>query len=160
MTIHSLHDSIALEEQIMVPSYFVRVFYLIVAWCTIALTFKTPSSLPAVLAVSDGLTGKFFATVFCITFSILLVDVIVNDFMPRRFKLPGARNYRWLFMSLMSLSYFLFAVLALVTGTITDGSWILVAHYIAVGSFGLWFSVYAKFKRYERQIAERHYVHQ
>lgn len=139
----------------MVPSYFVRVFLLLVGWCTAALTFNTPGSTTATLIANTGAVGKFWATVFCVTYLVLLADVVVNDFLPKRFKLPGARNYRWLFVSTMSLAYFIFAVLAMMLKNAPEGSWVLVVFYSAVGAFGLWFSAYAKFKRYERQMAAK-----
>lgn len=148
------------SQLVMIPSYFVRVLLLLTAGCTAALTLKTPSSTSAILVSSTGPVGTACAMLFCITFIYLLVDVICNDFLPVRFRLPTARNYRWLAVSSISLAYFIFAVLALMPRTGPEGSWVLIVYYASVGAFGLWFSAYAKFKRYERQIAAKRYEHQ
>lgn len=143
----------AQKATVMVPSYFVRVFFLLVAWCTAALTMKTPSSVTAVMVENAGAAGAASAAVFCVAFLVLLADVIVNDFMPERFKLTCARDYRWLCISLMSTVYFLFGVLSLYPVAGPQGSWVITTFYFATAAYGIWFACWAKFRRYEQQLA-------
>ena len=135
------------------PTIFPRSIFLLWAFCTLGLALLSPSSLTAVLVDKTGLVGDIAAGVFGLAFLLLLLDMLINEILPDRFRFTFAANYRWLFVSCMATVYWLFGTLALLPGVAPEGSWVLIVSYFGIGAWGMTFAFYTRLTRYRKEMA-------
>lgn len=136
-----------------VPSGYPRALFILWAMCTLGLAVKSPASLTHVLADRAHGIGQITALIFSGCLLTLLLDFIVNDILPEKFRLSFAKNYRWLFVSAMSIIYWMYGTIALLPGAAPDGSWVLIVSYFGVGMWGMVFTFHTKVGAYKKEVA-------
>jgi hypothetical protein len=141
-----------------IPDTLMLALLLACSWCTIALAINTPGSTTWSLVWRNGALGQGSAAVFLGATALLLLDVIANDAMPRRYRLKWLRRVRWVSTTSIAAVYFLFAAIATLPDKNPQGSWVLIAYYSIVGCITLWLVMYAKVKRYKIQMAVKNAI--
>lgn len=156
-----LDDNIPL----LVPSIFPRIFLLIVAWGTLTLAVRSPTSLTAVLVKKAGFAGELAALVFMGVFVVMSLDVLIHDVLPARYRpshhskwvllrmLARLWRWRWLTLSLMSTVYVMFVALGLIVEQRPEGSWVLLIYYSLIATGAMALALYGKITRYNNQMA-------
>ena len=143
----------------LAPTVFPRMLFLLWSFCTIGLATLSPSSLTAVLAARANGVGDTAAVVFLLCFVVLVVDMVINDFLPDSMRYKWALEYRWLCVSSMSIVYRMFGTIALLPGAAPEGSWILILSYFGIGAWGMAFAFQTKLAKYT-QVVRSHEEHE
>ena len=137
---------------VVVSSTWPRSLFLGSSLCTLALAVKSPASLTAVLVMGNGLVGVLGASVFAVAFVLLALDFVAHDVLPIKFTIRALRDYRWLWISSMSIVYWMFGTVSLLPQQAPDGAWVLIAWYFLIGVWGMAFAFTTKVGLYKEAL--------
>lgn len=108
-----------------------RLMYSAQAWIVVSVAYFTPHSVPA-LSIMGGAGPLFLALIFLAT--LLLIDVLINDVLPLRYKVQWGIRYRYMVYPLVAFIYISQLFVAQKTGVKIDLGVLL--NYATMGFFG------------------------
>ena len=114
-----------------------RVVLLTQAGTTAALAWASPGSLSAQLLEAGGEIGQGVLLLMTALVLIGWLDVLVNDCLPGRWQLRATVVHEHSGYLALGAVYWMQAMAG--AGLGEPGSWVLVAHYTAIGSCCCWF---------------------